>query len=198
MSNIVVQDIKSRGIEAFSYIDSDSLPQSTAEIREIAKQAANAICQHFEKLTDLQEEMQDLSWEAQNAESDLRNIFSLGLFGESKNDKRMNLLTEKSILQDEHNIEMAKLLQTSINLSLLSAKLSSAMISEMQICVKKGFEDTNGRIKKLSQNSEQQARLLIQNLKQAKGKANKMGWIMVVVVFVAVALGAFIAVKFAM
>lgn len=198
MSNIVVQDIKSRGIEAFSYIDSDSLPQSTAEIREIAKQAANAICQHFEKLTDLQEEMQDLSWEAQNAESDLRNIFSLGLLGESKNDKKMNLLTEKSILQDEHNVEMAKLLQTSINLSLLSAKLSSAMISEMQICVKKGFEDTNGRIKKLSQNSEQQARLLIQNLKQAKGKANKMGWIMVVVVFVAVALGAFIAVKFAM
>lgn len=198
MSNIVVQDIKSRGIEAFSYIDSDSLPQSTTEIREIAKQAANAICQHFEKLTDLQEEMQDLSWEAQNAESDWRNMLSFGILGESKNDKRMNLLTEKSILQDEHNIEMAKLLQTSINLSLLSAKLSSAMISEMQICVKKGFEDTNGRIKKLSQNSEQQARLLIQNLKQAKGKANKMGWIMAVVVFVAVALGAFIAVKFAM
>lgn len=198
MSNIVVQDIKSRGIEAFSYIDSDSLPQSTAEIREIAKQAANAICQHFEKLTDLQEEMQDLSWEAQNAESDWRNTLSFGILGESKNDKRMNLLTEKSILQDEHNVEMAKLLQTSINLSLLSAKLSSAMISEMQICVKKGFEDTNGRIKKLSQNSEQQARLLIQNLKQAKGKANKMGWIMAVIVFVAVALGAFIAVKFAM
>lgn len=198
MSNIVVQDIKSRGIEAFSYIDSDSLPQSTAEIKEIAKQAANAICQHFEKLTDLQEEMQDLSWEAKNVKSDLRNIFSLGLLGESKLEKKTNIYEEKSILQDEHNIEMAKLLQTSINLSLLSAKLSSAMISEMQICVKKGFEDTNGRIKKLSQNSEQQARLLIQNLKQAKGKANKMGWIMAVVVFVAVAFGAFIAVKFAM
>lgn len=198
MSNIVVQDIKSRGIEAFSYIDSDSLPQSTAEIREIAKQAANAICQHFERLTDLQEEMQDLSSEAKNAKSDLKNRFSLGLFGESKNDKRMNLLTEKSILQDEHNIEMAKLLQTSISLSLLSTKLSSAMISEMQICVKKGFEDNDGRIKRLSQNSEQQAKLLIQNLKQTKGKASKMDWIMVVVVFVAVALGAFIAVKFAM
>lgn len=63
---------------------------------------------------------------------------------------------------------MAKLLQTSINLSLLSAKLISAMISEMQICVKKGFEDANGRIKKLSQNSEQQARLLIQKLKTSK------------------------------
>lgn len=198
MSNIVVQDIKSRGIEAFSYIDSDSLPQSTAEIREIAKQAANAICQHFERLTDLQEEMQDLSSEAKNAKSDLKNRFSLGLFGESKNDKRMNLLTEKSILQDEHNIEMAKLLQTSISLSLLSTKLSSAMISEMQICVKKGFEDNDGRIKRLSQNSEQQAKLLIQNLKTNKGKASKMGWIMAVVVFVAVALGAFIAVKFAM
>lgn len=198
MSNIVVQDIKSRGIEAFSYIDSDSLPQSTTEIREIAKQAANAICQHFERLTGLQEEMQDLSWEAKNVKSDLRNIFSLGLLGESKFEKKSNIYDKKSILQDEHNIEMAKLLQTSINLSLLSAKLSSAMISEMQICVKKGFEDTNGRIKKLSQNSEQQARLLIQNLKQAKGKANKMGWIMAVVVFVAVALGAFIAVKFAM
>lgn len=198
MSDIVVQDIKSRGIEAFSYIDSDSLPQSTAEIREIAKQAANAICQHFEKLTDLQEEMQDLSSEAKNAKSDLKNRFSLGLLGESKNDKRMNLLTEKSILQDEHNIEMAKLLQTSISLSLLSAKLSSAMISEMQMCVKKGFEDNDGRIKRLSQNSEQQARLLIQNLKQTKGKASKMGWIIAVVVFVAVGLGAFIAVKFAM
>lgn len=197
MSNIVVQDIKSRGIEAFSYIDSDSLPQNTAEIREIAKQAANAICQHFERLTDLQEEMQDLSSEAKNAKSDLKNRFSLGLFGESKNDKRMNLLTEKSILQDEHNIEMAKLLQTSISLSLLSTKLSYAMISEMQICVKKGFEDNDGRIKRLSQNSEQQAKLLIQNLKQTKGKASKIGWIMAVVVFVAVAFGAFIAVKFA-
>ena len=198
MSNIVVQDIKSRGIEAFSYIDSDSLPQSTAEIREIAKQAANAICQHFERLTDLQEEMQDLSSEAKNAKSDLKNTLSFGFLGESKNDKRMNLLTEKSILQDEHNIEMAKLQQTSISLSLLSARLSSAMISEMQICVKKGFEDTNGRIKRLSQNSEKQAMLLIQNLKQTKGKASKMGWIMAVVVFVVVALGAFIVAKFAM
>lgn len=198
MSNIVVQDIKSRGIEAFSYIDSDSLPQSTAEIREIAKQAANAICQHFERLTDLQEEMQDLSSEAKNAKSDLKNTLSFGFLGESKNDKRMNLLTEKSILQDEHNIEMAKLLQTSISLSLLSAKLSSAMINEMQICVKKGFENTDGRIKRLSQNSEKQAMLLIQNLKQTKGKASKMGWIMAVVVFVVVALGAFIVAKFAM
>lgn len=198
MSNIVVQDIKSRGIEAFSYIDSDSLPQSTAEIREIAKQAANAICQHFERLTDLQEEMQDLSSEAKNAKSDLKNKLSFGFLGESKNDKRMNLLTEKSILQDEHNIEMAKLLQTSISLSLLSARLSSAMINEMQICVKKGFEDTNGRIKRLSQNSEKQAMLLIQNLKQTKGKASKMGWIMAVIVFVVVVLGAFIVAKFAM
>lgn len=198
MSNIVVQDIKSRGIEAFSYIDSDSLPQSTAEIREIAKQAANAICQHFERLTDLQDEMQDLSSEAKNAKSDLKNTLSFGFLGESKNDKRMNLLTEKSILQDEHNIEMAKLLQTSISLSLLSAKLSSAMINEMQICVKKGFENTDGRIKRLSQNSEKQAMLLIQNLKQTKGKASKMGWIMAVVVFVVVALGAFIVAKFAM
>ena len=198
MSNIVVQDIKSRGIGAFSYIDSDSLPQSTAEIREIAKQAANAICQHFERLTDLQEEMQDLSSEAKNAKSDLKNTLSFGFLGESKNDKRMNLLTEKSILQDEHNIEMAKLLQTSISLSLLSARLSSAMINEMQICVKKGFENTDGRIKRLSQNSEKQAMLLIQNLKQTKGKASKMGWIMAVVVFVVVALGAFIVAKFAM
>ena len=198
MSNIVVQDIKSRGIGAFSYIDSDSLPQSTAEIREIAKQAANAICQHFERLTDLQEEMQDLSSEAKNAKSDLKNTLSFGFLGESKNDKRMNLLTEKSILQDEHNIEMAKLLQTSISLSLLSAKLSSAMINEMQICVKKGFENTDGRIKRLSQNSEKQAMLLIQNLKQTKGKASKMGWIMAVIVFVVVVLGAFIVAKFAM
>ncbi|MGX3044311.1 hypothetical protein [Helicobacter sp. T3_23-1056] len=198
MSNIVVQNIKNYGIEAFNDIDSDSLPQSVVEIKEVAKQASNTICQHFERLTEMQEEMQNLSYEARKAKSDLRNTLSLGFFGKSKNDKIMDILRDKSELQDEHNIELLKLQQVSIQLSLLSAKLGSAMISEMQICIKNGFEDTDGRIKKLSQNSQQQARLLIQNIKQSKKQNEKFGLVIkIAFIFVAIALGAFLAFKFA-
>ncbi|MGX3010715.1 hypothetical protein ACWIUD_04005 [Helicobacter sp. 23-1044] len=198
MSNVVAQNIKNYGIEAFNDIDSDSLPQSVAEIKEVAKQAANAICKHFERLTEMQEAMRNLSYEAKNAKSDLRNTLSLGLFGKSKKDKKIDILTDKGALQDEHNIELLKLQQVSIQLSLLSAKLSSAMISEMQICIKNGFEDTNGRIKKLSQNSQQQVKLLMQNIEQSKKQNEKFGWIIkAIIAFVAIALGVFLAVKFA-
>lgn len=39
--------------------------------------------------------MQNLSWEAKNAKSDLRNIFSFGLLGESKFEKKTNIYDEK-------------------------------------------------------------------------------------------------------
>ena len=55
MSNLV-QSIRDKGIEAFIEAE-DSLPQSMDEIKAVAKQATNAICQRFENLAQMQEQM---------------------------------------------------------------------------------------------------------------------------------------------
>lgn len=128
------------------------MPQSMDEIKAVAKQAANAICQRFENLAQMQEQMQALSREAASAESDWYRFMQF--IGRNKREKQIDILMEKNALQDIHNAELLNLQQASIALSLLSIKLSSAMINEIRVCVKKGFEDTDGRIKRLSQNSQ--------------------------------------------
>lgn len=63
--------------------------------------------------------------------------------------------------------------------------------------VKKGFEDTDGRIKRLSQNSQRQAKLMIQSIK--KESSSKWGFVIkALIIFVAVACGVYCAVKFAL
>lgn len=53
-------------------------------------------------------------------------------------EKSKLIYLEKNALQDIHNAELLNLQQASIALSLLSTKLSSAMINEIRACVKKG------------------------------------------------------------
>lgn len=168
MSNLV-QSIRDKGIEAFIEAE-DSLPQSMDEIKAVAKQAANA-------------------------ESDWYRF--MPFIGRNKREKQIDILVEKNALQDIHNAELLNLQQASIALSLLSTKLSSAMINEIRACVKKGFEDTDGRIKRLSQNSQRQAKLMIQSIK--KESSSKWGFVVkALIIFVAVACGAYCAVKFAL
>ena len=194
--NDLAQSIKNQGVNALINIDENALPQDIAEIKEIAKQASNGICGRFENLGEMQVQMRELSEKAANAETDLRNRFTFGILGKNKTEKRVDILTEKSFLQDKHNDELLKLQRTSIAFSLLSARLGGAMINEMQKCIKKGFEDTDGRIKRLSENSKIQARLMIQDIK--KQQSNK-GWIMWLLLgFVIVACGAYFVVKFAL
>lgn len=193
MSNLV-QSIRDKGIEAFIEAE-DSLPQSMDEIKAVAKQAANAICQRFENLAQMQEQMQALSREAANAESDWYHF--VPFIGRNKREKQIDILVGKNALQDIHNAELLNLQQASIALSLLSTKLSSAMINEIRACVKKGFEDTDGRIKRLSQNSQRQAKLMIQSIK--KESSSKWGFVVkALIIFLAVACGAYCAVKFAL
>ena len=194
--NDLVQTIKQDGVDALTSIDESALPQSVAEIKEIAKQASSAICERFESLGELQEQMQELSERASEAETDLRNRFSFGLLGKSKTEKQTEILVQKSTLQDRHNVELLTLQRTSIAFSLLSAKLGGAMVNELQRCIKEGFEDANGRIKRLSQNSQIQAKMLIQGIK--KEQSSGKGWIVWALLgFVVVACGVyFLASKF--
>lgn len=61
-------------------------------------------------------------------------------------------------------------MQATLAFSILSARLSEAMINEMEQCLKQGFTDVNGRIRQLSEHSAKQARLLIQQIENNKPK----------------------------
>lgn len=153
---------------ALAEITPDSLPTSTKEIKELAKATANGICQKFEGLYEILAYSKELNHQAHNAETDIRKYFTLGLFGKSATQKKVDLLAEAQTLQNQFNYEMLNLMQATLAFSILSARLNEAMIDEMERCLKQGFTDVNGRIKQLSEHSAKQAKLLIQQIKNNK------------------------------
>lgn len=155
---------------ALAEITPDSLPSSTKEVKELAKATANGICQKFEGLYEILAYSKELNSQARNAKTDMRKYFTLGILGKSATQKKTDLLTEAQTLQNQFNYEMLNLMQATLAFSILSARLSEAMISEMEQCLKQGFTDVNGRIRQLSEHSAKQARLLIQQIENNKPK----------------------------
>lgn len=179
---------------ALAEITTDSIPTSIKEVKELAKATANGICQKFEGLYELLEYSKELNNQARDAKTDMRKYFTLGLAGKSATQKRAELNTEAQTLQNQFNYEMLNLMQATLAFSILSARLSEAMIDEMEQCLKQGFTDVNGRIKKLSEHSAKQAKLLIQQIENSKPKeADKSSFgiakIVLWLIFIAIIVG---------
>lgn len=132
-----------------------------SDIAKYAKDMANKIFVRINELTKSIDEAKALSKRAENAKSDWKNKFSLGMFGESATDKRSRLNTEVNHQQNEAMSEMNDLIQGCIVLTQCSILFAKHMVEEMSIIMVKGFKDKDGDTIRLSDSTKEQAQILL-------------------------------------
>ena len=130
-------------------------------VENTAKNILSNIVQVTEKIQDAKELVRD----SENCESDWKNIFSLGVFGQSKTDKRAELNTRAISQQNEAMTEMNKLIQESLKLICCSIFFAKSMIETMSSMMVGGFKDTNGKTIALSEDQEKHANIILQQAK---------------------------------
>ena len=132
----------------------ESMPQS--ELEELAREKAEEIFSNIIKINKKIEEAKKLSTEASGLDtggSDIKNIISLGIAGESREDKIANglkITIEGQIKQNEAIFELSNIIKESIQFTQLTGKFSIYLQQAMLFLFKNGLEDANGNITKLS------------------------------------------------
>ena len=113
----------------------ESMPQS--ELENLARKKAEEIFSNIIKINKKIEEAKKLSIEARELNaggSDIKNIISLGIAGESRVDKisnRLGITIEGQISQNEAIFELSKIVQESIKFTQLTSKFSSSLQQAM-------------------------------------------------------------------
>ena len=131
----------------------ESMPQS--ELEKLAREKAEEIFSNIIKINERIEEAKKLSTEASKVDtggSDIRNIISLGIAGESREDKIANglkITIEGQIKQNEAIFELSNIIKESIKFTQLTGKFSIYLQKAMLLLFKNGLE-VNGNIAKLS------------------------------------------------
>ena len=157
--------------EAF---DTNILPANANEgqLRQIAKEKANFICQRIHSLAEKLKEAERLSVDAEYVKSDWTpSIFG----GESATDKRSKLNTQVNTLQNEAIAELANLVQASIQFATVSALLNQAMLDEIAKISNKGFIDVYGDVKQIQDKHEKEYLKQIEEGLKTNQQAHKQG-----------------------
>lgn len=140
--------------------DTDVLPTNPNQLKEFARKKAVLIAQRVHNLTQNLEKAKKLSAEAENAKTDVKyrasSFFSYGLikFGKSASEKRSEINTRVSILQNEAIAELTNLVQASIQFAATSAVLNQAMLEELAKVCEEGFIDVYGKVQEIRDEKE--------------------------------------------
>lgn len=135
--------------------------KSESDIVKYAKDMANKIFVRINELTKSIDEAKALSKQAENVKSDLKNMLSFGMAGESATDKRSKLNARVNNQQNKAMSEMNDLIQGCIALTQCSILFAKHMVEEMSIIMVKGFKDKDGDIISLSDSTKEQAQILL-------------------------------------
>lgn len=159
--------------EAF---DVNILPANANEgqLRQIAKEKANFICQQIHSLAEKLKEAERLSVDAEYADDDgfLSRTFGSG---ETATEKRSKLNTRVNTLQNEAIAELANLVQASIQFATASALLNQAMLDEIAKISNKGFIDVYGDVKQIQDKHEKEYLKQIEEGLKTNQQAHKQG-----------------------
>lgn len=154
--------------ELIEVFDTDALPTNPNQLKEFARKKAVFIVQRVHNLTQNLEKAKKLSAEAGNAKTDLKHhisrAFSYGLIGigKSASEKRSEINTRVSILQNEAIAELANLVQASIQFAATSAVLNQAMLDELTKLCNEGF-DAYGKVQEIRDGQEREYLKQIEN-----------------------------------
>lgn len=159
--------------EAF---DVNILPANANEgqLRQIAKEKINFICQQIHSLAEKLKEAERLSVDAEYADDDGFLSRTLGS-GETATEKRSKLNTRVNTLQNETIAELANLVQASIQFATASALLNQAMLDEIAKISNKGFRDVYGDIKQIQDKHEKEYLKQIEEGLKTNQQAHKQG-----------------------
>lgn len=159
--------------EAF---DVNILPANANEgqLRQIAKEKINFICQQIHSLAEKLKEAERLSVDAEYADDDgfLSRTFGSG---ETATEKRSKLNTRVNTLQNEAIAELANLVQASIQFATASALLNQAMLDEIAKISNKGFLDVYGDVKQIQDKHEKEYLKQIEEGLKTNQQAHKQG-----------------------
>ena len=155
--------------ELIGVFDTDALPANPNHLKEFARKKAVFIAQRVHNLTQNLEKAKKLSAEAENAKTDLKHrtssFISSGLitFGKSASEKRSEINTRVSILQNEAIAELTNLVQESIQFAATSAVLNQAMLEELTKVCNEGFIDVYGKVQEIRDGKEREYLKQIEN-----------------------------------
>ncbi|MGP1579827.1 MAG: hypothetical protein ACTTH5_02220 [Wolinella sp.] len=130
-----------------------------SELSRLAKEKAEEIFLNIRNASEKIKEAKEQSDEAANLDtsrSDLKNIISFGLLGQSREDKiakRITLMNRAQKSQNEAMSELSNIVQQSIQFTQLTSKFSNHLQQAMSVLFKDGLRDANGNITKLSDKS---------------------------------------------
>ena len=125
---------------------------SPNELEEFAEEKAKVIIEKIELSTQMISEAKDAAEIAGNMKS--------GWFGKTR--KKSDATADAVIATNEAVAEMNELLQESIRFTCISLDLAKAMSEHMSALIVNGFKNREGKIIKLSADSEEQALYIIQ------------------------------------
>lgn len=159
--------------EAF---DVNILPANANEgqLRQIAKEKINFICQQIHSLAEKLKEAERLSVDAEYADDDRLLSRTFGS-GETATEKRSKLNTRVNTLQNEAIAELANLVQASIQFATASALLNQAMLDEIAKISNKGFLDVYGDVKQIQDKHEKEYLKQIEEGLKTNQQAHKQG-----------------------
>lgn len=157
--------------EAFDIKDL-STNANEGQIRKIAKEKANFICQRIHSLTEKLKEAEKLSIDAEHTKSDWKpSIFG----GESATDKRSKLNQKVNSLQNEAIAELANLVQESIRFATASALLNEEMLKAIADISNDGFIDVYGNVQQIKDKHEKEYLKQIEYGLKANEQTQKQG-----------------------
>lgn len=159
MNNLTLKDIKTK-------LSSENLDKKELEklADDISRQILIAIEKSNQSIKDAEESLKYASY-IDTSGSDLKNILSFGVFGDSKTDKiqkRQNLESKFHYRTLEAIKDINNLIQESIKFTRINAQFSMLMNYAIANLVAKGFKDSNNNHKQICKETEEFAQIIME------------------------------------
>lgn len=148
--------------------------KSSDEIDKIVKQESYNIIETINALSQKIEKANQLSKQAENAKSDLKNLFTLGRLGESATDKRSKINTQAIILQNEAITEMNNMIQATVALILVSGNYAKRFIEQLSLIIKNAFLKKDGQTIEITEQIKDTVNLIMQQAEDGLKRHEKI------------------------
>lgn len=173
MSNIV------KSVDEIAIYDmgiEDLQNKDKAEIQEIARGIALDVVKRVANMQESLQTAKELSESVKDIESDLSHKLTLGIFGKSALEKKVDINTQTQTMHLAITQELAEIQKLTIGLCMSNTHFTKHTLKEFDSIIKNGFKDSDGKIQRLNENAKAQIQYIKNNVieKRKQQKSNSI------------------------